>query len=115
MVAASAYAERMQIVRAEPDLVGQRAVGIGVAAFVPSSGSLGGFGASSEPGWASLYNSGTAATRCSVSMRNQPTREEPRRGEPLQRCLVRTSNLRGNQVTPRWLETSRRPVGPSGP
>src|SRR5687768_5366556 len=28
VVAASAYAERMQIVRAEPDLVGQRAVGI---------------------------------------------------------------------------------------
>lgn len=33
VVAASAYAERMQIVRAEPDLVGQRAIGLGIAAF----------------------------------------------------------------------------------
>ncbi|MGH8928130.1 MAG: hypothetical protein ACRDWH_07245, partial [Acidimicrobiia bacterium] len=33
VVAASAYAERMQIMRAEPDLMGQRAVGIGIAAF----------------------------------------------------------------------------------
>lgn len=33
VVAASAYAERMQIMRAEPDLIGQRAVGIGIAVF----------------------------------------------------------------------------------
>lgn len=33
VVAASAYAERMQIVRAEPDLIGQRAIGLGIAVF----------------------------------------------------------------------------------
>jgi hypothetical protein len=33
VVAASVYAERMQISRGEPDLLGQRAIGLGIAAF----------------------------------------------------------------------------------
>ena len=32
-MAASVYAERMQISRGEPDLLGQRAIGLGIAAF----------------------------------------------------------------------------------